>query len=237
MPFDDTHNDISEGNRSEAMPFDYAHNDTSEGERHSPTAQFVKLNVPPQVAELRRKAFERGIPTADDETLNFLLTTALAVRPERILELGTATGITAILLAQTCPQAHITTVEKNQAFYEEAKRNISAMGLPQIEAIQGDAGEVIKDLNGRFDFIFLDSAKVQYVKYLPRLKELMKAGSILLADDVLLYGYVSGEVPTPPKRKMLVQHIREYIESATTDPELMSCVLSVGDGICMSVKK
>ena len=88
-----------------------------------------------------------------------------------------------------------------------------------------------------YDFIFLDCAKVQYIKLLPRLKRLLKSGGVLLADDVLLYGWVNGEVPVPKKRKMLVAHIREYITAVTEDCELTTSILDVGDGIAMSVKK
>jgi predicted O-methyltransferase YrrM len=95
---------------------------------------------------------------------------------------------------------------------------------------------VIASLSDTFDFIFLDCAKVQYVKYLPTLKKLLKRGGVLVADDVLLYGWVNGENPVPPKRKMLATHIREYIDLATQDKELLTSVINVGDGIALSVK-
>lgn len=221
------------------MPeLDYAHNDTQNGERPSPTAQFVRLSLPQNIVELRSSAFARAIPTADDETLQYLMTMAKAVKPERILELGSAIGISGCCLLSVCPQATLTTVEKNEEFYAEAKQNFAALGYAdRVTSICGDAGEEILKLQGQFDFIFLDSAKVQYVKYLLTLKNLLSSGGMLFADDVLLYGYVSGEVPTPPKRKMLVQHIREYIQAATTDPDLLTSVVPIGDGVCISIKK
>ena len=83
----------------------------------------------------------------------------------------------------------------------------------------------------------MDCAKVQYIKYLPRLKELMNTGGVLIADDVLLFGYVTGEEEVPKKRKMLVEHIKEYISAVTNDDELYTTILDVGNGIAMSVKK
>jgi predicted O-methyltransferase YrrM len=224
--------------RGRDMEFEYAHNDTSQGEKHSSTAQFVHLQVCEPLAQMRKDAFARNIPTADDETLQFLMCMAAATKPKHILELGTAVGISGIALLQTCPQAHLTTVEKNADFFAEATLHFKTAGLEnRVTAICGDAGEVIQTLNGTYDFIFLDSAKVQYVKYLPRLKQLLASGGVLLADDVLLYGWVNDEAPTPPKRKMLVEHIREYIQAATSDPELITTVVNIGDGICMSIKK
>ena len=100
----------------------------------------------------------------------------------------------------------------------------------------GDAGEEIEKLEGGYDFIFLDCAKVQYVKYLPRLKTLLKKGGVLAADDVLLFGYVTGEEETPKKRRMLVEHVKEYIAAATGDEELTTTVINVGNGVALSVK-
>ena len=92
-------------------------------------------------------------------------------------------------------------------------------------------------LGGGYDFIFLDGPKVQYVKWLPRLKELLARGGLLAADDVLLYGWVNGEEQPPKKRRMLVEHVREYLNAVTSDDGLITYIADVGDGIALSVKK
>lgn len=218
--------------------YPYAHNDTSRGEKRSGTAQFVKLNINEKLQAVREGAFARRIPVADDETLNFLTCLVSAAKPKNILELGTAVGVSGIQMLLACPEARLTTVEKSGAFCAEAAENLKAFGLNErATLIEGDAAQAINVLEGSYDFIFLDSAKVQYIKYLPRLKALLAEGGVLVADDVLLYGWVNGEEEAPKKRKMLVEHIREYIEAATADPELYTCVLNVGDGVCVSVKK
>ena len=212
--------------------FSYAHRNTSSKDR---------WNIPqlaPELAAARESAFSREIPVAADDTLCFVLAQAAAIKPRRILELGTAVGITSAALALACPHAHITTVEREQKFYDEAVQNFNSLGIsPRVCAILGDAGEVISTLSGQFDMIFLDCAKVQYVKYLPRLKELLSFGGVLLADDVLLYGWASGEAEVPKKRKMLAQHIEEYLSAVTADGELVTAVVKVGDGMAVSVKK
>lgn len=218
------------------MDFGYAHKDTSSGERQTPTAQFNKIVLPKPLEDIRLSAFPREIPVSDEETLKFLCTMVSALKPQNILELGTAVGLSALAMSHFSPTSRITTVEKSGEFYLEAQKNFQKLDTSrQIDCILGDAGEVIKGLSGGFDFIFLDSAKAQYIKYLPTLKRLLKTGGVLLADDVLLFGYITGEVPK--KRKMLAEHIKEYIAAVTADEELITCVLDVGNGVALSVKR
>lgn len=217
---------------------DYAHFDTSAGERKSPAAQFNVPAVSPALAALRKSAFSRLIPTADDETLCFLLAQVSALRPSSILELGTATGISGIAMLQAAPSAVLDTVERDERFYAEAVSNFGAAGLShRVNAHLGDAAEFIAENRAAYDLIFMDCAKVQYVKYLPRLVELLNVGGALIADDVLLFGYVSGETPVPPKRAALVRHMREFLDALRADGRLVTSVLNIGDGVSFSVKK
>lgn len=222
----------------EEKDFTYAHHDTSVPERESRTAQFNRPIADPAVREIRERAFAREIPVSSDETLRYLMTVAAAKRPASVLEIGTAVGVSGICLLNVCKHAQLTTIERNRDFFDEAKVNFEAAGVSRrVTQIYGDAGEILPKLDGAFDLIFLDGAKAQYVKYLPYLVNLLPAGGVLLADDVLLYGWVNGEQPVPKKRKMLVRHVREYLEAATGDDRLITVVVDVGDGIAMSVKK
>ena len=217
---------------------DYAHFNTRDGERKTSTARFTIPHVSKQLQDLLESAFERSIPTADDETLQFLLTFLRALQPKNILELGTATGISGIAMLDVCPGAHLTTIEKNANFFEEAASNFKCFGIDmRVNAILGDAGEEIQVLSGTYDFIFMDCAKVQYIKYLPRLKELLAPGGVLLADDILLFGWITGEAEVPQKRKMLFQHVSEYVQAVTNDEELSTTIIDVGDGLALSVKR
>lgn len=217
--------------------FSYAHKDTQTGERETPTAQFNRPVICEELEEIRKRAFEREIPVSNGETLNFLCTIVNAIAPENILELGTAVGVSGAAMLNCCKKARLTTVERDENFYKEALENFKSLGLDgRVRAISGDAGEEIEKLDGQFDFIFLDCAKVQYIKYLPVLKNLLKKGGTLFADDVLLFGYVTGEQPVPKKRKMLVEHVKEYISAVTQDKELQTTILNIGDGVALSVK-
>ncbi len=217
--------------------FTYAHNDTSVPERTSRTAGLNKLKVSEKVARLRAEAQEREVPTASGETLNFILTMALAKNATNILEVGCAEGITSLALLEELNGANLTAIERDENFFNRAKDNLKEHA-ERCDLRLGDAAEVVAALSEEsFDFIFLDCAKVQYIKLLPELKRVLKTNGVLLADDVLLYGWVNGEVPVPKKRKMLVEHIREYLTAVIEDCGLSTAILDVGDGLAMSVKR
>ena len=200
------------------------------------TASLVKLNIDERIIARRKDALARGIPVADDETLQFLLLTLAATKPTRILEIGTAVGLSTVAMLYECKNARITTMELEEERYLEAKQNFADFGvLDRVTAHLGDAGEILAMMDGEFDFVFLDGPKAQYEKYLFDLKRLMKKGAILFADDVLLYGWVSGEEPTPQKRHSIVDKIRSYLQTITSDKDFITSVLNVGDGVALSV--
>ncbi|MBQ8428891.1 MAG: O-methyltransferase [Clostridia bacterium] len=202
------------------------------------TASLVQLNIDEEITARRRDALSRGIPVADDETLQFLLVTLAMSNPKRILEIGTAVGLSSAAMLLACPEAKLTTMELEEERYVEAKANFAHFGVTdRVTAYLGDAGEILAMMDGEFDFVFLDGPKAQYEKYLFDLKRLMKKGAILFADDVLLYGWVSGEEPTPQKRRSIVDKIRSYLQTVTADKDFITSVLNVGDGVALSVYK
>lgn len=202
------------------------------------TASLVKLNIDEKLAKRRADALSRGIPVADDETLQFLLLTLSMTKPARILEIGTAVGLSGVAMLQNCPSARLTTIELEEDRHLEAKKNFSDFGVAErVNAYLGDAGEILAMMDGQFDFVFLDGPKAQYEKYLFDLKRLMKDGATLFADDVLLFGWVSGEEPTPWKRHSIVDKIRSYLDTITSDKDFITSVLNVGDGVALSVYK
>lgn len=200
------------------------------------TASLVKLKIDEKLAARRVDALSRGIPVADDETLQFLLLTLAMVKPTNILEIGSAIGLSGVAMLQACPSARLTTIELEEERFIEAKKNFQDFGvLERVNAYMGDAGEILSMMNGSFDFVFLDGPKAQYEKYLFDLKRLMKRGAVLFSDDVLLFGWVSGEEETPQKRRSIVEKIRSYLDTLTADSDFITSVLNVGDGVALSV--
>ena len=200
------------------------------------TASLVKLHIDERLQEKRRHALANGIPVADDETLQFLLLTLAMTKPLRILEIGTAVGLSGVAMLQALPNATLTTIELEEERHVEAKKNFAAFGVEnRVKAYLGDAGEILAMMDGQYDFVFLDGPKAQYEKYLFDLKRLMKKGATLFADDVLLFGWVSGEEPTPQKRRSIVEKIRSYLSVITQDTDFITSVINVGDGVALSV--
>lgn len=203
------------------------------------TAGLVQLNIDERIRALRAEALSREIPVADDETLNYLLFTVSALQPKKILEIGTAVGLSAAAMLFACPRAHITTIECEEDRFIEAKNNFVSLGVgSRVTAHLGDAGEIISMMDDDvFDFVFLDGPKAQYVHYLSDLKRITKVGGVIFADDVLLYGWVDGKEPTPQKRRSIVEKIRQYLQTVTKDSEFITSVLDIGDGVAVSYLK
>ena len=174
-----------------------------------------------KILQMRKLATQGRDPSTHNDTFQFILQLLEKERPSRILELGTAYGLTSCAMLLTCPQAVLTTIELDKERYLAAKNNYKAFGvLERATCIYGDAVEVLPHLTPYFDFIFLDSAKSQYLNYLPYLKQLLKPKGILLADDILLFGWVDGSVQVPQKRRSLVEKIQAYLHALEKDREL-----------------
>ena len=200
------------------------------------TATLAKPHISETLRKSRAEALSRGVPVADDETLNFLLVTLASVRPVKILEIGTAVGLSAVAMLSACPDASVTTIELEEERFLEAKENFKKFDVEKrVTAYLGDAGEILSMMDGEFDFVFLDGPKAQYEKYLFDLKRLMKKGATLFADDVLLFGWVDGKEETPQKRRSIVEKIRSYLEHIVEDKSFVTSVIDIGDGVALSV--
>ena len=154
--------------------------------------------------------------------------------PKRILEIGCAEGLTSCAMLSVT-DARLTAIELDAQRAATARENFSSFGFSErVTFHEGSAGEILPMLEGTYDLIFLDGPKVQYLSYLPDCKRLLNAGGILLSDDVLLFGWVRGE--PPKKRRMLVEHIREYLRALEEDRELKTQILELGEGLAVSEK-
>lgn len=200
------------------------------------TSSLVRLQIPESLRAARAEALSRGIPLCEDETLQFLLLTLAMKKPRKVLEIGTAVGLSATAMLLACPDLCVTTVELEEERYLEAKSNFSKFGVAdRVTAYLGDAGEILSMMDGQFDFVFLDGPKAQYERYLFDLKRLLVDGGVIFADDVLLFGWVDGKEETPQKRRSIVEKIRSYLAVVTEDPELITSVIDIGDGVALSV--
>ena len=142
---------------------------------------------------IEKKAIEDGVPIIRSETAALLRSLTAALRPENILEIGTAVGYSALQMCQVMPEnCHITTIEKYEKRIPEAKENFRKAGEEsRITFLEGDADMWLKELKGKqFDLVFMDAAKGQYLNWLPLLLDLMPVGAVLISDNVLQDGDV-----------------------------------------------
>lgn len=203
--------------------------------------QFIRASIKPSeglLAEMESYAKEHYVPISRPESAAFLRTVCAMVRPGRILEAGTAIGYSSIIMAQYLREGGIIdTVEIDEDTADIARKNIAAAGCSdKIHIIVADAVEVFQCLEKKYDIVFLDAAKGQYKTMLADAKRVLKVGGILISDNVLFDGKVSEEGFIPHKHRTIVVNMREYIQMLMDDPCFETSLLSVGDGMTLSVK-
>ena len=184
-----------------------------------------------RLAALRAAAMEERDPTCSDDVLAVLMQEAARVGAKHILEIGTGRGLTSIALL-LATSARITTIEREPARIAAARENFDLFGVAdRVTLLEGDAADILPCLKDAYDLIFLDAAKVQYRRFLPDCKRLLKEGGVLFSDDVLLF-----EEGVPKKRKMLAAHIAEYLGLLSSDADLSTEILRLGMGLAVSRK-
>lgn len=188
---------------------------------------------------LKKFARENYVPILQDDTMQVIKTILAIRKPNKILEIGTAIGYSALCFSEYLEgeNAIIKSVELDKVTSEMAKNNIKEISDENnIMVTNMDAYEYMKTLNEKFDVVFIDAAKGQYMKYLEQAYRLTQKGSIIIADNVLLRGMVMGGY-NEHKHRTAVTRLREYIKEVTENPRLESTVIDVGDGLAISVIK
>lgn len=195
------------------------------------------------VEEIKQKALDEHIPIIMDDTLEEVKKILLEEKPKRILELGTATGYSAIcfakILSENCRGEHcssvlIDTIELDEQRANEAKENIKSLGLDKIiNVIVGNAVEILPTLNEKYDVFFIDAAKGKYPIFLKEALRLSHKGSVILADNILYKGYVMSDY-NKHKQRTAVRNLREYIKQVNENENLETKILEIGDGLAVS---
>ena len=190
--------------------------------------------------EIEREALETYVPIVRKEMQSFLKLILSIKRPARILEVGTAVGFSAILMAEYNPiPCEITTIENYEKRIPIARENFRKAGREsQIEFLTGDAGEILKELTGTYDLIFMDAAKGQYINWLPDVLQLMHKGSVLVSDNVLQEGdIIESHYLVERRNRTIYKRMRQYLYELKHNPLLETSILPLGDGASISVKK
>lgn len=193
----------------------------------------------PVIEAIEQEALESFVPIIRKETQSFLKVIMLMNRPARVLEVGTAVGFSAILMSEYLPEgSRITTIENYEKRIPIARNNFKRAGKEeQITLIEGDALEVMKTLEGPYDFIFMDAAKGQYIHFLPEVLRLLKKGGLLVSDNVLQDGdIIESRFAVTRRNRTIYSRMRDYLWQLKHMKEFETAVLTVGDGVTISTK-
>ncbi|MDY5955831.1 MAG: O-methyltransferase [Frisingicoccus sp.] len=194
----------------------------------------------PLIRTIEQEAVRDYVPIIRKESRNLLRVLLKIKKPGRVLEVGTAIGFSAILMGECLPDdSHITTIEKYEKRIPVARENFKRAGMEEkITLIEGDASEVLKELSGSFDFIFMDAAKGQYIHFFPEVMRLLRSGGILVSDNVLQDGdVVESRYAVVRRNRTIHSRMREYLWTLKHMDGLETIVLPIGDGMTVSVKE
>ncbi|MCI7491548.1 MAG: O-methyltransferase [Lachnobacterium sp.] len=189
--------------------------------------------------QIEREALESYVPIIRKDMQNFLKLLLTVQKPMRILEVGTAVGFSAVLMAEYAPEGcKIVTIENYDKRIPIAKQNFERAGKSdQITLLEGDATEVLKTLEEPFDMIFMDAAKGQYINFMSDVLRLLKKDGVLVSDNVLQDGdIIESHFIVERRNRTIYKRMREYLYELTHRDDLVTSVLPVGDGITVSVK-
>lgn len=191
--------------------------------------------------EMKQYAIENHVPILQDVSLDLILLVLKLKRPNSILEVGTAIGYSAINFSKYLDgeNSHILTVEKSEDMYKEAIKNIKNVGLEEkITVINADATEYLPTLDekDKYDVVFIDAAKGQYLVFLENALRVIKKGGIIIADNVYFKGRVLSGY-NEHRHRTATNRLRKYLELVTEDETLDTTVFNIGDGVAISIKK
>lgn len=200
------------------------------------------LEVPESavIEAIEQEALRDRVPIIRKEMQSFLKVLLMIKRPMRILEVGAAVGFSSILMSEYMPEGgHITTIENYDKRIPIARANFKRAGKEeQIDLIEGDALEVMHDLEGPYDLIFVDAAKGQYIHYFPEVMRLLGTDGVLVSDNVLQEGdIIESRFALERRNRTIHSRMREYLYELKHHDQLQTSIIPLGDGVALSVKR
>ncbi len=190
--------------------------------------------------EIEQEARLADVPIIRREMQSFLKVLLMIQKPLKILEVGTAVGFSALLMSEYAPEdCRITTIENYEKRIPIARKNFRRAGKEDvITLIEGDAAEVLKTLEGTYDFVFMDAAKGQYIHYLPDVMRLLAPGGVLVSDNVMQDGdVIESRFAVERRNRTIHARMREYLYELKHNEALETSIIPLGDGVAVSVRK
>lgn len=198
----------------------------------------IRPQEKPWVTELELYAKTHDVPIIKHDARAFLMNLIRIHKPKHILEVGTAIGYSALSMLSVMDNGHVTTIEKSTEMIEVASANFEKHGVSnQITLLSGDSDDILPNLKERFDMIFMDGAKGQYLAYLEKCIDLLPLGGILVSDNVLQGGYIAKSKWSIPRRQRTIHsRMRDYLWALNHHNQLSTSILPVSDGLTISIK-
>ncbi|WP_278287289.1 O-methyltransferase [Caloranaerobacter ferrireducens] len=184
-------------------------------------------------------AKKNNVPIIHPEVAQFIRVIIQIKNPRRILEIGTAIGYSAIVMAEASKRdCEIITIERREDMVKLAKENFERADLNnRIRILHGEAQEILPSIKDKFDLIFLDAAKGKYMEFLPYCIENLNCGGVIISDNVLFKGMVANDDLVIRRKKTIVRRMREYLKYICNTSILETSIIPIGDGIALTIKK
>ena len=180
-------------------------------------------------------AEKNNVPITKDDTMQFIVDYIKQNKVEDILEIGTAIAYGTINMAMCDSVKSVTTLEIDTTNYRQALNNIAKYNLlDKIDAKLIDAKWYIDECDKKFDLIYLDGPKGQYINYLPKLLQMLNPNGAIIADNIFFHGMATGEIVTPSSCRSMVNGLRLYVDEVTHNPKLETHIYQMGDGIAVT---
>lgn len=191
-----------------------------------------------EIKEIKKYALENKVPIMMDDGIDFLTTFIIKNQIKSVLEIGTAIGYSAIMMALSNPYVTITSIERDEVRYLEALKNIKKLNLEdRITLIFKDALDV--KLPDKFDLVFIDAAKSQSIRFFEQFSRNLNKNGFIITDNMDFHGYVKKDEKEIKSRNLrqLVRKIKEYRVYLEENSDYQTDFYTIGDGISVSRKK
>lgn len=185
--------------------------------------------------ELENFARKENIPIIPHETVAYFRFLMETIQPKNILEIGTAIGFSALLMAEHSPKSKITTIDRNPEMIGFAKENFAKFdSRKQITLLEGDAVDVLSTLTETYDFVFMDSAKSKYIVFLPEILKHLEVGGVVVLDDIFQGGDIARDIMEVRRgQRTIYRGLQRLFDTTLDNPGLTASLVPLGDGILM----
>ena len=204
--------------------------------------QYIRSLIEESSGELKQLedyAIENSVPIVHKEVRKFLEIMINIKKPKTILELGTAIGYSSIIMCKASgDNCKIDTIERDLNMVNISKANIKLYGYDdRINVLNGECTEVLKNLHGKYDLIFMDAGKAHYNDFLPECLRLLQEDGVIIADNVLFRGIIASKELVIRRKITIVKRMRKFLDQVSKSKELMLSVIPMGDGIAVITRR